>query len=205
MKKPFFILLALLTVSLLIGWYFYTHYISKTLKTFHKELTEKLDTIQQQVQIPQPVLEGDCFFNRASQTDDFLKNIPEFSDYTWNNTSKKATVFLENGDKLTIERGGCDRFNFYAHLYLQNTDLTLKNKNAIFKKALWIVEKLFDQPEYQFFTHSLAAGEYEILSYPDRFLITLEHPDFCHAELLFLQNTKTQKAEIRIGYSQCKK
>ena len=36
----------------------------------------------------------DCIFDLKKQTDDFIKSIPEFSDYTWNDEAKEALITL---------------------------------------------------------------------------------------------------------------
>jgi hypothetical protein len=48
----------------------------------------------------------DCFFDQTTQTDEFLAEIPEFSDYIWDNVQKVATILLDDGDTLKVKRGG---------------------------------------------------------------------------------------------------
>jgi hypothetical protein len=71
--------------------------------------------------------EDDCVFDLNTQTDDFLKETPKFSNYVWNNERKKATIKLDNGNTLIVTRGGCVHFSFYGNLLLNKSELDLND------------------------------------------------------------------------------
>lgn len=188
---------------MLIGWFFYTKYIHYTFKEIENRVVKQLDTIQVLTKSPQKAMEEDCTFDLDTQTDDFLKSIPEFSNYTWNNDKKQATIVLENNDTLLVQRGGCNHFVFSATLILQKSDLKVENQKEIFEKALWMAEKLYEKSDYMYFQTAISIGEYDMEKHENEFLLTFPSENYCGADLFFIRNPKTQQVEIKIGYYLC--
>jgi hypothetical protein len=203
LKKNILISLGVLLLVILASWFFYSKFIKYTIQEVQKSIFKEYDTIEKFTKIPQPILSKDCEFDLDAQTDDFLKTIPEFSVYSWDNNTKKATIDLDSENFLLVERGGCKQFRFYATLHSKKSDLKVTDQQAIFKEALWIGSKLFEIEDYMFFQNALATGAYEIYKYENELLITFDSEKFCNAEIYFKSNPKIHSIELKIGYTLC--
>ncbi len=203
MKKTILIVGVLFVSTLLGGWYLYSHYIKHTLIRVEQNIQQQYDSMKSVTKVPEGVLDQNCIYDLDTQTDDFLKGIPEFSNYTWNNDLKQATIILNENETMIVERGGCNHFSFYSTIQLEKSDLTVQNQKEIFTKALWMAEKLFEVQDYNFFLTALDTGDYSIQKYKHQFLIVFESEAYCNAELLFTVDPETQQVQIKIGYYLC--
>lgn len=84
----------------------------------------------------------ECMFNKDTVTDVFLKNEPEFVNYTWNNETKEARVILENKDSLYIHVGGCQHYGVSATLTRVGNKEKFTNHKYWISQALWIAERV---------------------------------------------------------------
>ena len=146
--------------------------------------------------------ENDCTFDLNTQTDDFLKEITEFSNYVWDNEKKKATIKLENGDTLIVTRGGCVHFSFYGNLILNNSELNLDDESKIFKKALWITEKLFHKSDFDFINESLSNRRFEIEQSENQKYYDFQIDRYCDMTLV-IEKLNNNQISIEIGYYMC--
>ena len=147
--------------------------------------------------------EDDCVFDSNTQTDDFLKKIPEFSDYVWDNETKKATIQLDNGNTLIVTRGGCVHFSFYGNLLLNKSEQNFNDENGIFNKALWIAERLFHKSDYELIRKSLNSKDYEIEKSESQYYLNFKSELYCDMTLV-VENLKDQNLiSIEIGFYQC--
>ena len=146
--------------------------------------------------------ENDCTFDLNTQTDDFLKEITEFSNYVWDNEKKKATIKLKNGDTLIVTRGGCVHFSFYGNLILNNSELNLDDESKIFKKALWITEKLFHKSDFDFINESLSNRRFEIEQSENQKYYDFQIDRYCDMTLV-IEKLNNNQISIEIGYYMC--
>ncbi|QSS96704.1 hypothetical protein [Psychroflexus sp. ALD_RP9] len=147
--------------------------------------------------------EDDCVFDLNTQTDDFLKEIPEFSNYVWDNEKKKATIKLDNGNTLIVTRGGCVHFSFYGNLLLNKSELNFNDENGIFKKALWIAEKLFHKSDYELIKKTLNDKDYEIEKSENQYYLNFKSELYCDMTLVVENLTDQNLISIEIGFYQC--
>ncbi len=203
LKKSYFIGIFVFLLALLTAWFLYINYLKHTLHQLQKSIITQIDSVANNTQTPQPILNKNCKYDLSSQTDDFLKGISEFSNYSWDNQLKQATITLNDDTILIVERGGCNQFKFYGTLRLKNSNLTEKNQLQIFTKAMWIAEKLFENHDYEFFKNALETGNYEIQNYDNQFLVLFDTSEYCNAEILFINHPKNGTVEIKIGYYLC--
>lgn len=144
-----------------------------------------------------------CIFDFNTQTDDFLKEIPEFSNYIWDNVEKKATIKLDNGNILIITRGGCDNFSFYGNLLLNKSEINLNDEDKIFKKALWIAERLFNKSDFKLMKEMLENKKYEIEKTKNQYYLTFEQENYCDMTLVAKNLIDKKLVSIEIGFYQC--
>jgi hypothetical protein len=93
--------------------------------------------------------QDDCIFDQATQTDEFIKDIEEFKNYSWDDKTKEATIILENGDTLIAQRGGCNHFGISGLLIEKRGVEEPLDQNYIFEKGLWIAQRLFHLTDFQ--------------------------------------------------------
>ncbi len=147
--------------------------------------------------------EDDCVFDLNTQTDDFLKEIPEFSNYVWDNERKKATIKLNNGNTLIVTRGGCDHFSFYGNLLLNKSELNFNDESGILKKTLWIAEMLFHKSDYELIKKSLNNQDYEIEKSENQYYLDFKNNAYCDMTLVIENLTDQNLVSIEIGFYQC--
>ena len=90
---------------------------------------------------PAEDVEG-CIFDLSEQTSDFLDEIPEFNKYIWNDSTKTATIHLNNGDSLFIKRGGCNHYEV-AIRYITKEDVEVMDTAYWLNKAKWFASKIY--------------------------------------------------------------
>ena len=164
------------------------------------ELTEK--ETESESESESEFNEEDCVFDLNTQTDDFLKEIPEFSNYVWDNEQKKATIKLGDGNTLIVTRGGCVHFSFYGNLLLNKSELNLNDESKIFKKALWIAEKLFHKSDFEFIKESLNKRTFEIEQSENQKYYDFQIDRYCDMTLV-VEKINNNQISIEIGYYMC--
>lgn len=120
----------------------------------------------------------DCVFDQNTQTDEFLRNIPELKPYEWDQNSQTATVILDTRDTLFITRGGCAHFGVSAEFRLKNDKANYSDWNEVYKKILWIAELLksefmLDDIKNAINTDQIAIEKYdniEVVYFNDEYL-----------------------------------
>ena len=140
----------------------------------------------------------DCIFDRSTQTDEFVKNIPEFENYTWNNKTKTATIILDDGDSLMASRGGCVHFGISGKLITSDKSKDLNNLDYWLNKSKWIGERLFDQTTMKELTTALEKGDYIIQKESDRVYLNINHDSYNEFYIVVFKNELTYSVEI--GY-----
>ncbi len=202
MKTKVLIIIAIsLTMIMLMGFFLFTKYIKLAVNELEKRVQSEIDSVSYLTKVPKPILETDCKFDTATQTDAFLFGKKSFSNYKWDQNKKIADILLSSGERLKVERGGCDRFNFYATIYLENSKLTVKNKKEIIQIAMKTAQELFDVSDFMIFNDALSTGEYQFSAHKNEFLIDINSATHCVAQIYF--NNQNGKAEIKIGYTLC--
>ncbi len=109
--------------------------------------------------------EDDCIFDQSTQTDEFLKGIKELQNYNWDSISKTATIILDNGDTLLIERGGCYSFGVSVKFKIQKDTTDYSKWNNVFNKVLWISKILKTEFEYEDIKNELDSNKITIEKY----------------------------------------
>ncbi len=146
--------------------------------------------------------EDDCVFDLNTQTDDFLKDAGEFTNYVWDNKQKKATITLKNQNTLIVTRGGCAHFSFYGNLILNNSQLSLNDENKIFENALWISKKLFHKSDFEFIKQLLNKRKFEIIQSENQKYYDFQIDRYCDMTLV-IEKLKDNQISIEIGYYIC--
>ncbi|RIJ42554.1 hypothetical protein [Pontibacter oryzae] len=90
----------------------------------------------------------DCIFDQETQTDEFLKNVSELNNYSWDNDKRTATVILETGDTLLIYRGGCNHFSVAAEFRFRKDKTDYSRWSNVYEKVLWIANLLDKEFDY---------------------------------------------------------
>lgn len=101
----------------------------------------------------------DCIFDQLTQTDEFLREVPELSGYKWDKESRTATLKLSNGDTLYISRGGCDHFGVSAEFRLRNDTADIENWNNVYNKVLWIAKLLNSDFDYSLVKNDIDSNK----------------------------------------------
>ena len=164
--------------------------------------TENIKLTESESESESEFNENGCTFDLNTQTDDFLKEIPEFSNYVWDNEQKKATIKLGDGNTLIVNRGGCAHFSFYGNLLLNKSELNLNDESKIFKKALWIAEKLFHKSDFEFIKESLNKRTFEIEQSENQKYYDFQIDRYCDMTLV-IEKTNNNQISIEIGYYMC--
>ena len=140
----------------------------------------------------------DCTYDLSTQNTEFIDTVDDFSNYTWDNEKKTATIILENGDTLLASRGGCYHFAISGK-WLLNKTIDLDSVNFILEKGKWIGKRLFDAKDYQELDILIEHGQYEINRSHNAVRL-----DFAHAYYLDWSinafKRKNGKTTIETGY-----
>ena len=92
--------------------------------------------------------EDDCIFNLKTQTDEFIKHIPEFSNYVWEDSTKTGVIILENGEKLIVKRGGCYHFEISGQWIQKNKKHTIEEVDYWLEQGKWISKRIMTETDY---------------------------------------------------------
>ncbi len=176
---------------------------TRKIDNFQEIVVSALDDTKEEVEnIEEEVFEDeDCIFDLKTQTDDFLKNKPNLSNYTWSNKTKTATIILDEHTMLKAFRGGCDHFNFYGTLYLKNTNIIYKDQNLIFEKGLWIVNQIMSPSDVDLFTKLIAFKKFKSEENHQKIYYTFDQDVYCTMTLVVEQ--LDEGLSIQIGYTIC--
>jgi len=93
--------------------------------------------------------ENDCVFDQKTQTDEFLKGIKELKNYKWNYKTRTAKLKFENGDSLTIIRGGCADFGVSVKMKILKSSIDYSKWKNVNQKVLWIAKILKSEFAYK--------------------------------------------------------
>ncbi len=138
----------------------------------------------------------DCFFDQEAQTDDFVKSVPEFVDYTWNSDTKEATISLPGEEVLIAQRGGCYHFGVSGTLITQDPT-ALEDIEYWFQRGLWIAERLFDKADVELLRKWKEDGRYRLLD-RDPYYLVFSHD--AYSDLSIVWRKKDNEVELFIGY-----
>lgn len=143
----------------------------------------------------------DCIFDQTTQTDAFLKGLPELEDYIWIDSLKQAVILLDNGETLNVARGGCIHFNTYIELV---TDL---DKTPITDTDYWIerihkyttlLDNIFDN---ELVDSLIASKSYDLEEHPSQLYFSFHQDIACHMSLII--ENKSGQTSVQIGYYVC--
>ena len=176
---------------------------TRKIDNFQEVVVPALDDTKEEFEnIEEEVFEDeDCIFDLKTQTDDFLKNKPNLSNYTWSHKTKIATIILDEYTMLKAFRGGCDHFNFYGTLYLKNTNIIYKDEKLIFEKGLWIVNQIMSPSDVDLFTKLIALKKFKAEENHQKIYYTFEQEVYCTMTLVVEQ--LDEGLSIQIGYTVC--
>lgn len=146
--------------------------------------------------------DDDCVFDLNTQNDDFLKGIPEFSNYSWDSEQKKATIKLDSKTTLIATRGGCTHFSFYGNLIQHNSELHLDDERKIFEKAVWIAEKLFHKSDSDFIKSLLNKRNFTLDESAHQKNYIFQTDRYCEMTLV-VETLKDGQLSIEMGYYMC--
>ncbi|EPR71061.1 hypothetical protein ADICYQ_0652 [Cyclobacterium qasimii M12-11B] len=131
-------------------------------------------TNQESNNISEKETEDDCIFDLTTQSDEFIQHIPEFKNYTWNDSTKTATILLQNGDTLYAQRGGCYHFGISGKLVKLNDDHSIDNIDHWLGEAKWISKRILDDSDYQELEQMIVSKNYDLDLDNDRIYIAFK-------------------------------
>jgi hypothetical protein len=153
---------------------------------------EKVSTVDQ-----------DCVFDLTTQTAEFIQEIPDYSNYIWDDQTKTATVLLDNGDTIKLTRGGCVHFNYYIQLITKTTDsLTINNPDFGLDLAKELAQKVFPKPDYQLIDSLVTNKLYEDHLTDFQYYFNLTQDMYCDMTII-MQETESGQFRLEIGYYLC--
>lgn len=159
---------------------------------------EKSQTKKDAIASAKTELEGECIFDVKTQTDSFIRNIPEFANYHWIERKKTAAIQLENGDSIYAHRGGCHHFGVDA-TWIQQSDSTIHNTVYWVEKATWLAERIYDPSLQEEFKEKLRALDYEISPGKNRWVMAINH-DYFSEWWITLKVRPDGKTVLSTGY-----
>jgi len=148
-------------------------------------------------------VEDDCVFDLTTQNDDFMKEIPDYSNYTWDDESKTATVVFDNNDTIRITMGGCTHYNYYIEFITKTTDsLSIKNPGYGLKIALELAQKVFPKADHQLIDSLVTNKLYDAQLLDVQNYYSLHQDLYCDMTIL-MEETKSGLFRLEIGYYMC--
>lgn len=143
----------------------------------------------------------DCVFDLTTQTDSFLKDIPELEDYVWIDSLKQAVILLENQETLNVTRGGRIHFSTYIELVTDLDKTPITDINYWIKrihKYTALLDNIFDNE----LVDSLIASEsYDLEEHPSQLYFSFHQEVACHMSLII--ENKHGQTSVQIGYYVC--
>ncbi len=115
----------------------------------------------------------DCLFDTTIQTEDFLKKVPEFKNYIWDDASKTALITLANKETIVVERGGCTHFKIIGQWMQRTPKKGIEDISYWLQQCKWLSEKIMPIAEVEKLHELLDSKRYKIEQGEKRTLITL--------------------------------
>lgn len=143
---------------------------------------------------------SDCIFDFDTQNDDFVKEVPEFSNYTWNDSTKTATIILQNADTLMATRGGCDHFGISGKWIQENKKHTIEEVDYWLEQALWISQKIMAEPDYNGLKQMIENQEYNASFDDNRLFIEFTNHDYSAWYLTVYWVNNYDNVVVETGY-----
>jgi len=140
----------------------------------------------------------DCTFDQSTQTDEFIRNIPEFSNYIWNDNKKEATILLENGDTLIAHRGGCVHFGISGDLFVSLDNNENYDLEDWLDKCKWMAKRLFSEYDFEVLVSSLKNKTYTKFSENNMIYMVIPHNSYIEYYIAIPTDGKSKK--VSIGY-----
>ncbi|WP_340153380.1 hypothetical protein [uncultured Marivirga sp.] len=143
--------------------------------------------------------EEDCIFDQETQTDEFIRDIQEFQNYEWNDSTKEATIILESGDTLIAYRGGCYHFGISGTLKTADQELRETSKDYILEKGLWMAKNLFTTFNFNELQNKVTTEDYEIIR-SDEEIFHIEFNHDYYSEYYLRAEQLDGQLKVEIGY-----
>lgn len=148
-------------------------------------------------------IKNDCIFDLSTQTDDFIKNIPEFSNYVWNHSTKTGVVTLDGGEKLTVKRGGCNHFEVLGQWIQKNRNHTIADIDFWVEQGKWISSRILTDTDYSELDKMISERHYD-LSFEDDTKLRIDFEGHSYSEWYLSVNLNfkngNDNAIVETGY-----
>lgn len=140
-------------------------------------------------------------FDQGTQDDSFLKNIPAFKNYIWDNNLKKATVPLQKKDTIVIHRGGGVKFDYYITLISHSDKHDNSDHKYWMKKIRKYSSYLPNFPNNEI--DSLwNQSNYAVDQIPPSTIYMFAQSNYCN-EFFSVAQKANATVEVSLGYSIC--
>lgn len=151
----------------------------------------------------------ECTFDLNTQTDEFLKQNSKISEYTWTDSIHYGIIILNNSDTITINRGGCNHFNFFCELTSKNIDtLAFNNENFGLRKAIELVNLIFPKSDAELLDSLITTKEFDTEYIGGGYLgiyrinRVFNYKDHC-STTLFIERLPNGYYKLKVGYYLC--
>ena len=120
----------------------------------------------------------DCDSIRATQTDEYLRSIPNMPAYHWNDRWKIATIPLQHGDTAVIRTDGCE----YHRIIISFTENLYQSKRTLQDFQHWLSQSMryaklvFPAELYADLQQTLDARDYRRVENEELIALTLHPP-----------------------------
>jgi hypothetical protein len=146
----------------------------------------------------QTYAQEECIFDQSTQNAEFIQDIPEFKNYSWNDNTKEATIILSDGDTLIAHRGGCDHFGISGTLKLSGNNTDITDLDYWFKKCSWIAKRIFSSYDYQDMMTSIRDRTYSDQSNEELTFVVFQHESY--SEFAMMIKRVEHSTIVSIGY-----
>jgi hypothetical protein len=143
-------------------------------------------------------IKEDCIFDQKTQTDEFIKGINEFNNYTWDSVTNTATILMPNGDTILAFRGGCNHFGISGTILSENDSNSIENQEYWLKQSLWLSEKIMPESDFLQLTKMVEEKTYNYQLNTN--LLTIGFNGHNYTEWYLRVEKKNKNAEMEIGY-----
>lgn len=149
---------------------------------------------------PNEVSSQDCIFDLETQTDEFLRSVPEFVDYSWDDISKTATILLPAGDTLYATRGGCDHFAFTGTLVKSGSSHAIDDVSHWLEQGAWISKRVFSADDFTNYMNMVENKDYEVTVRDNSLFILFNNSQYGEWSLTVRLEADENKTIIETGY-----